>query len=150
MKKTVLLALLALCIASVANAKSLVLQLTDSTKIYYLLGGETNPVLKMVDGEVYVNADQYAFSNVDKFYVSQTDDPNTAISGVPGGKSHTMANGILYVQGTGNVRLYAADGRLLSVPVTTADGITAVDANQLPSGTYVLTVNGKSVKFLKH
>ena len=147
MRKFLILSLLVLCMGAGASAKSLVLLLSDGTEVYYLLGGEADPVMKIVDGEVCVNADKYAFSGIQKFYISQTDDPS-GIPGVEAGGAE-MRDGVLYVRGKGAVRVFTADGRAVGAGVSADGGVTSVDMNALPQGVYVLSVNGKSMKFLK-
>jgi len=132
-----------------ASAKSLVLEMADGTKIYYLLGGEVNPKMTINDGEVYVNMDKYMFANIAKFYISDTDDPALAIDDVQSDASLTFKDGKIFMQTAGPVRIYTADGRLVDTKVTTMGTLQTVDANSLETGTYILRVNGKSVKFMK-
>lgn len=152
MKKFLLLSLLSLCLSATASAKSLVLLLEDGTKVYYLLGGDTNPLMKVVDGEVYVNADKYAFSGINKFYISTEDDPN-GIGGVEAeGKSvaPVMQDGVLYVNTTGAVSVYTLDGRATGAEVSSVNGGVAVNVDALPKGVYILKVGKNSVKFMKN
>lgn len=147
MRKILLLAVLLAGMASNAGAKSLVMVLSDSTKVYYLLGGEVSPTVRLVDGVVYVNADRYAFANVDHFYVSATDDPS-AIGGTRAARLE-MRDGVVYAGTNATARLYDSAGRLLR-QVAAADGqALEVDTRDLPAGTYVLSVDGTSLKFLK-
>ena len=60
MKKLALSLSLFFLACMTATAKSVVFTLSNGTKIYYLLGGETNPVMRFVDGKITVNADSYA------------------------------------------------------------------------------------------
>ena len=74
MKKLTILCLL--CLASMgAMAKSLVLTLSDGTLVYYLLGGETDPRMRFVEGKIEVNTDVYQISGIKNFYISNEDDP---------------------------------------------------------------------------
>ena len=67
MKKLTILCLL--CLASMgAMAKSLVLTLSDGTLVYYLLGGETDPRMRFVEGKIEVNTDVYEISGIKNFY----------------------------------------------------------------------------------
>ncbi len=138
MKKTLLIALMA-CSCMMASAKSLVLKMTDGTEVYYLLGGETTPVMKIVEGQVVVNADTYEFSGIDRFYISATDNP-VGIKDM---------SGTLYTKAGGTLHIYTLDGKQVQAPTSNVDGIEAVDTNQLPAGAYIINVNGKSIKFLK-
>lgn len=150
MKKMPLLALLLAGMAAQAEAKSLVMVLSDSTKIYYLMGGEVSPTVRLVDGEVYVNADRYAFAQVDRFYISATDDPVLAIGG-PRAEQLQMRDGVFLLSGAAAARLYDTAGRLVRQIAAASDvATTAVDTRELPAGTYILQVGEQSVKFLKH
>ena len=54
-KKTILICTFALLASVSASARSLVLVLNDSTKIYFLLNDK--PVLRMADGKVQIDLD---------------------------------------------------------------------------------------------
>lgn len=150
MKKILLLAVLLAGMAAQAEAKSLVMVLSDSTKIYYLMGGEVNPTVRLVDDEVYVNADHYAFAQVDRFYISATDDPALAIDDQRDDLLQ-MRDGVFSLSGKATARLYDSTGRLIRQTSASASGdVSTVDTRDLPAGTYILNVDGKSVKFLKH
>ena len=64
MKKLTLLFVFACLAYAGAMAKSVVFTLVDGTKVYYLLGGETNPKLRFVEGKMTVDADVYEFSDI--------------------------------------------------------------------------------------
>ena len=51
----------------VLSAKSLVLTLKNGTLVYYLLGGEANPMMRLTDGDIVVNTDKYEFGNIQNF-----------------------------------------------------------------------------------
>ena len=65
-----MIVLMSVCMAS---AKSVVFTLSNNTKVYYLLGGEKNPVMKFVDGKLVVNTDTYEFSKIKNFVISEED-----------------------------------------------------------------------------
>ena len=73
-KKTILICTFALLASVSASARSLVLVLNDSTKIYFLLNDK--PVLRMADGKVQIDTQSFLFEDIDRFYISQTDDPS--------------------------------------------------------------------------
>lgn len=134
--------------AMTASARSLVLELTDGSKIYYLIDDENNPVMTFNDGQLTVEGSQYTFANIVKFYISETDDPN-AIEGVSGKAETAIKDGVVYVKTKGQVRLYSTDGRQMDARISRQDDTTVVDAAHLPAGTYILQVNGQSIKFQK-
>jgi len=147
MKKLLIVFALCFCSSLCASARSVVMVLNDSTKIYYALGGETNPKMTFADGIVTIEADEYAFTNIDRFYISETDDP-TGINAAqtPG---TVMQNGKLYVESNGRVCLYSLDGKLLQQATAEAGKAACIDMDALPQGVYVVNVNGKSVKVMK-
>lgn len=148
MKKLLLTIIAIMTMALSASARSLVLELTNGDKIYYLIGGETNPVLTFNKGTVSVEGTQYAFANIAKFYISETDDPN-AIEGVSTKPEAAIKEGIIYVQTKGQVQLFSTDGRQMNAPVSRQGDSTVVDATSLPTGSYILRIGDQSVKFIK-
>ena len=71
MKEKIITLMGCLCLAIVnLSARSIVLTLKDGTHVYYLLGGESRPVLKFVDGNIVVNTDRYEFGDIKNFYIS--------------------------------------------------------------------------------
>ena len=148
MKRTLLSGIAILLVAVCASAKSLVLELNDGTLVYYLLGGETNPVLRFDGDEVMVDADKYAFTDVAKFFISEENQP-TAIDGKPAEAQTEMKDGQLYVSTQETVAVYTTDGRLVSRARQAGKGCSVVDASQLAAGVYVVRYGKKSFKFVK-
>lgn len=147
MKKTFFL-MLGCALALAVQAKSLVVVLADGTQVYYLLGGAKDPVMTYDKESIVVNADKYAFSGVDRFYVSKTDDP----SAVKDVKTEDMKfdGNTLYVSAANkHIEVYRADGVRVKVGQTVKNGLTAVPMASLPSGTYVVRVGETSFKFCK-
>lgn len=132
-----------------ANAKSLVFTLSDGTLVYYLLGGETNPVMKFVDGKIVVNTDTYEFTNVSNFYISDTDDP-TAVNSLETKSEASFKGNTLVVKG-GNavVKVYSVNGSEVEASVNKADGYITIDLNPLQKGNYVVKVGASSFKVMK-
>lgn len=131
-----------------ASAKSLVLQLADGTEVYYLLGGEMNPKMTLVNGEMTVNTDHFTFSQVTKFFISEEDDPATAIAQV-GEQQTQMREGQLYVKTAEKVGVYRSDGKLVASGRKLENGGCMVDTDRLPAGVYVVRIGNKSMKFMK-
>ena len=76
MNKRIVIAVACLLFSiGISFGKSLVLTLANNTLVYYVLGGDKNPMMRFADGKVCVNSDEYAFSNIKNFYISETDDP---------------------------------------------------------------------------
>lgn len=150
MKKLTLSIMLLLATSIGATAKSLVLTLVDGTKVYYLLGGAKDPMLRFVDGKVTVDADTYEFSGIKNFYISDEDDP-TAIDDVLAGKNISYRDGVIVVNATGvqRVAVYALNGAAVEADVAKADDVITISLAALPSGSYVVKVDGASFKVSK-
>lgn len=133
-----------------AMAKSVVFTLVDGTKVYYLLGGDKDPVLKFVDGKMTVNADTYEFSGIKNFYISEEDDP-VAIDDVLAGKDVSYRDGMIVVKASDvkRVTVYAMNGSPVEADVVKADGVVTISLAALPAGNYVVKVDGTSFKVAK-
>lgn len=144
---TLMIVLASVCMAS---AKSVVFTLSDGTLVYYLLGGDTNPIMRFVDDKVVVNADTYEFSGIKNFYISNEDDPN-AIENVLA-KSSIKYDGNTIVVGAAKgkaVKVFAVNGTEVKAPISTAEGYAAVDMSGLQKGTYIISVGSSSIKVQK-
>lgn len=149
MKKRVFISFLcALFLSGAVCAKSLVLTLSDGTLVYYLLGGDSNPKLQFVEGGFMLNADNYSFSNVKNFYISNEDDPS--------GIENVLVEGGVEVQGNqlvipteGSVKVFTAAGKEVKAETRVVSGNTIVVLGTLPQGVYVVNVGGASIKIMK-
>ena len=145
-KKSILICTLALLASVSASARSLVLVLNDSTKIYFLLNDK--PVLRMEKGKVLIDTQTFSFEDVDRFYISQTDDPS-GIEAVMAEKQLKFEGNSLVVEGDKEVEIYAVNGVKMKAKVSKTAGMTTVDAGNLAKGTYVVKVGKASLKFVK-
>ena len=145
-KKSILICTLALLASVSASARSLVLVLNDSTKIYFLLNDK--PVLRMEKGKVLIDTQTFSFEDVDRFYISQTDDPS-GIEAVMAEKQLKFEGNSLVVEGDKVVEIYAVNGVKMKAKVSKAAGMTTVDTGNLAKGTYVVKVGKVSLKFVK-
>lgn len=145
-KKSILICTLALLASVSASARSLVLVLNDSTKIYFLLNDK--PVLRMEKGKVLIDTQTFSFEDVDRFYISQTDDPS-GIEAVMAEKQLKFEGNSLVVEGDKVVEIYAVNGVKMKAKVSKAAGMTTVDTGNLAKGTYVVKVGKVSFKFVK-
>lgn len=135
---------------STLTAKSLVLTLTDGTLVYYLLGGEENPMIHFVDGGVMVNADGYSFTNLKNIYISLTDDPNGIEHKLADAKASYRSNVLaLPSADTESVKIYTPNGSLVEVPMRNESGFLFVDLNVLPQGIYAVKIGKTSLKVMK-
>lgn len=145
-KKVILICTLALLTSMSANARSLVLVLSDSTKIYFLL--DDKPVLRMVDGKVLIDTQAFSFEDVDHFYISQTDDPSS-IEAVLAERKVKFEGNTLVVDGDKAVEVYAVNGTKMKVKMSKSAGVTMVNTEDLVKGVYIVKIGKTSFKFSK-
>ncbi len=150
MKKLTLLFCFMLLTTMGAMAKSVVFTLADGTKVYYLLGGDTNPVLRFVDGKVTVDADEYTISDIKNFYVSNEDDPNGIEDVLANQQVRYSANTLVMDAASAKaVKVYTVGGVEVKAEVQKSDDVITVDLNGLAKGAYVVRVGNSSMKVLK-
>ena len=136
--------------ASALTAKSLVLTLTDGTLVYYLLGGEKDPMMHFVDGGVMVNSDGYSFADLKIIYISLTDDPNGIEHRLADAQISYRSNVLaLPAADTESVKVYASNGSLVEVPMRYEAGFLFVDLSVLPQGIYAVKTGDTSLKVMK-
>lgn len=149
MNKRLISILLALMLVLSVGARSLVLQLTDGTKVYYLLNGTTNPTIRFANGQLLIQQDGYALEGVSKFYISESDDPNTAVESVIMDQQNLQHHdGVIYAK-TCTLRVYTPAGRAVSAPVQVVGDVRAVNLQSLPGGTYIIQMDNRSLKIVK-
>ena len=149
-KKIFLLGLGLLLLVGESMSKSLVLTLKDGTPVYYLLGGEVNPMLRFVDGGFTVCADKYEFAGIQNFYISEADDPN-AIDKVVAEGEVEFRGGILvlYTNRGSQVNVYSSEGTQIDVVVQDIGNQVRIDLSTLPKGVYVIRYGEQSMKVMK-
>ena len=149
MKRFVTLMLL-MAAVSMLSAKSVVFTLKDGTLVYYLLGGEKNPVMRFTEDEVVVNADNYEFSDIKNFYISDEDDPAiTAIAATRLDGKRFDGNILFLPVKSAGVKVYDASGKEVKVNVSTSDSGSTIDLSALRTGMYVVRVGDSSIKIQK-
>ena len=146
LKKTILIGILSLLAALTVEARSLVVVLTDSTKIYFLL--DDKPVLRLDGDMVWIDTQSFSIDHVDRFYISQTDDPS-GIEAVMAERKMQMNGSTLVIAGEEDVTLYAVNGTKVIARVSKSSGMTSVDTSELPKGPYVVKMGKASFKFIK-
>lgn len=149
MKKLTILCLL--CLASMgAMAKSLVLTLSDGTLVYYLLGGETDPRMRFVEGKIEVNTDVYQISGIKNFYISNEDDPVGIDDAQAPVGAHFSANTfVINAEAVKAVKVYADNGTEVQAKVTESNGLVSVGLNGLKRGVYIISTGKASFKVMK-
>ena len=151
MNKRIVIAIACLLFSiGISFGKSLVLTLANNTLVYYLLGGAKNPMMRFADGKVCVESDEYTFSNIKNFYISETDDPS-GIEHLLKEQQITYKAGtlIVHTDSPESIGVYTVNGMKISVPVEQAGNVVAVSMTQLPNGVYVVRVGESSFKVFK-
>lgn len=150
MKKLTLLFILMFAASIGAVAKSVVFKLTNNKKVYYLLGGETNPMIRFADGKMTVDADTYEFSGIKNFYISDTDDPNSIESAMDASHMEYRANTLVVkASEVKAVKVYSVGGQQVNADIQKSDDIIMVNLNGLEKGIYVVNVGDASFKVMK-
>ena len=150
MKKLTILFIFMLAVSLGATAKSVVFTLADNTKVYYLLGGETNPMLRFVDGKATVNADVYEISDIKNFYISNEDDPNAIESTTTDSGVEYRANTLVIKTGEAKtVKVFTAGGQEVSADIHRSGDAVTVNLNGLEKGAYIISTGKASFKVLK-
>lgn len=151
MNKRIVIAIACLLFSiGISFGKSLVLTLANNTLVYYMLGGAKNPMMRFADGKVCVESDEYTFSNIKNFYISETDDPS-GIEHLLKEQQITYKAGtlIVHTDNPESIGVYTVNGMKISVPVELAGNVVAVSMTQLPNGVYVVRVGESSFKVFK-
>lgn len=143
---TILMLAFAFCYATSIDAKSLVLVLSDSTRVYFLL--DNTPVMKFDGDKVTVETKEYAFTDIARFFISNTDDPS-GIEQLVAKEELKWEGGTLLLQGKRSIDVFDMNGRRQDVSVTITADKTFVDTNGLPKGAYILKSGKASFKFMK-
>ena len=150
MKKKIILLAACMFLAAVnLSAKSLVLTLKNGTLVYYLLGGESNPMMRFVEGSIVVNTDKYEFGNVKNFYISDTDDPTGVEQAIGAPIQYDHNTIVVSTDNTLPVSMYTCGGHKVEVHIQQSNGRILIDLNPLPQGAYVVTIGESSLKVLK-
>ena len=130
--------------------KSLVLTLNDGSRVYYLLGGDVDPMMRFVDGGMTVNADSYVFAEIKNFCISDEDDPNGVEQILSRAGASYKGNMVcMQVSQEVPVKVCSLDGRSVQVTVRVVDDVVCVDLNALPTGIYMVSIGNTSLKVIK-
>lgn len=149
-EKIIIFATCLLLSAGMLSAKSLVLTLENGTLVYYLLGGESNPMMRFVDGKIVVNADVYEFSGVKNFYISATDAPNGIEYTIEDATAKYRDNMVIFdTDRSLSIRVFSSNGNEMNVSPRQVGGKTVIDLGTLPRGSYIVTTGESSLKILK-
>lgn len=73
--KRIILTMLAVLMVSAGWSRCLRVTLTDGTQVYYQLGGECNPMLRVGETGLTIDADSYGFEGIASFKILEEDAP---------------------------------------------------------------------------
>lgn len=149
MKKPLALLFLMALTALSAQAKSLVLLLSDGTEVYYLLAGDTDPKMTWTSDSLCVDGEAFSISGLTKFYISDTDDPAAIGTLTAEGGEVSLSGGIFSVKGQKAVSVFTIDGRAVEASAQSDGTATTLNTNALPAGTYVIRFGEQAVKYQK-
>ncbi len=150
MMKRTLLAFVVICLCSLsAFAKSLVLTLSDDSKVYFIMTSTDIPVMKFTGDGFSINGENgYTFSQVKSFVISNTDAPN-AIDDVKAGAVQMRANTLILSGDAKDIKVYNASGAQVEACVSKCGEQVAIDLNRLDKGVYVINSGKASFKVMK-
>lgn len=156
--KNMLLFFLLLLPLGFISARSLVIELKDGTKMYYLVSLDENPCLVFDQDNVSIQSDRFIVSHVEKFYISETDNPNRvsnpkseqafASTGVASETLHIIIEHPENLE-QGKIRLFSIEGKLLECSFNLEGKELIVETAGLDRGIYILQIGNKSLKFQK-
>ena len=130
-------------------ARTLQLNLSNGTEVYYFLSSENPPVMKRTADGFTINTDGYAFSQFQSFTIlKQNPDGIDALQ--HNKATFTQLQGQLTVVGQSLVRVYDQSGRLV-LAAKALEGSNSVQLSLigLPKGIYIAHAGESSFKFIK-
>lgn len=125
-----------MCLVSMmVGAKTLIFTLANDTKVYYVLDAPSDglryaPVLKFSLGKVTVNGDNYEWSGIKDFRLSDENDPAGILP-------HSIC-----VASDAPVVIYSVDGKKVGEAESYVS-FQKLELSSLPKGVYVVEVEGK-------
>lgn len=142
--------LLFLCVAitaltTQADNKSLFVTFDDGTRVEFALS--TTPEVTVTDNKLTITSTvttaSYDLWTVKTFTYGATTGINDVQTSQQG---FSLEGDNIVVDGNVNVRIFAVDGKAVSVTPETTGNQTVIPLNGLAKGVYVININGKSVK----
>lgn len=142
--------LLSLCVAitaltTQADNKSLFVTFDDGTRVEFALS--TTPEVTVTDNKLTITSTvttaSYDLWTVKTFTYGATTGINDVQTSQQG---FSLEGDNIVVDGNVNVRIFAVDGKAVSVTPETTGNQTVIPLNGLAKGVYIININGKSVK----
>lgn len=130
------------------NGKSLFVTFLDGSKIEFALADL--PEVSFGEDKMKVQTSKttatYELGSVKTFTYATT----TGISQVINDKPFSMEGNTLIVDGTANkISCYTANGELITLQLSTADGKTIISLDTLKHGVYLIKINNKTIKIAR-
>ncbi len=156
--KNILILFLLMLHVCLVSARSLVIELKDGTKMYYIVSLDENPCLVFDQGNMSIQSDQFTVSDVRKFYISETDNPNQLSNPLQeeAFRSTGLATESLHIilenlnpEEQPEVSLFSIDGKLLESSYSFRGRELILETSALARGIYILKIGSKSLKFQK-
>ena len=156
--KTILILFLLMLHIGLVSGRSLVIELKDGTKMYYLVSLEENPCLVFDQGSMSIQSDRFTISDVSKFYISETDAPNQLShprqeetfrsTGLAAESLHIVVDN-LNPDELPEIGLFGIDGKSLECSYRFKGKELILETSGLARGIYLLKIDNKSLKFQK-
>lgn len=156
--KNILILFLLMLHIGLVSARSLVIELKDGTKMYYLVSLNENPCLVFDQGSMSIQSDRFTISDVNKFYISETDDPNQLnnprqeetfrSTGLAAESLHIIMDSLTPGE-LPKIGLFSIDGKSLECSYRFKGKELILETSGLARGIYLLKIDNKSLKFQK-
>lgn len=133
------------CLLAKADGLALIVTLNDGQRVQFALS--TTPEVSIANDQLTITTTEttatYELWKVSTFtYATGTGiDQATADK-----KGFTLSGDNIVVDGTATVRVFALDGKAVSIAPETSGSQTIVPLSGLAKGVYIININGKSVK----
>lgn len=149
MRKLLLSVLISFCcLLAKAEEKSLIITFSDNTTQTFVLS--SSPQISMANDKMTVTTNsttaEYDLYKVKTFTFSGTTD----IQNIEDKTSiRTEGDKIIIPEVNARIRIFAIDGKSISITPIQINGQTIISLYTLPTGIYIININGKSVKISK-
>lgn len=137
------------CFTTPALAKDLIIELLNGTAFTCTIPSE-GLTLKFNDGKIWVADKSFAFTDVDRFYATNSVNVNTITQ--PLLHINLINNQTLRVSNiveSAAIELYSANGMKYPVTSHTNNKYADIDIKTLPVGSYILKIGNQTVKWQK-
>lgn len=127
--------------------KSLFVTFTDNTIVEFALS--SLPEITVADNKMNIKTTTSTFSYPLQSVNTLTYAATTAIQNITNEDFQRQGNYIIYSGSNHNWRIFSLSGQQADIVTKVLDNHTIFNLDTLPSGIYILYIDGKSLKFLK-